>query len=605
MIGLLAGAIVAQAALAGPATVSPVRFRSSSPREVFCRGVVLGEDVVTARHCVEQAASRSGVVIEGLSPPRLLSSEDVQRLVEGGFSSKSASFPNDYNVFSISGDNRPTPVSSIEAYFNARNVGEPIAIGDVGGSLSKCVIRAVCGSNFFYSCGRPTRPGWSGSPIYSRNGSRTLVGIHTNEGTRYGRLRLHQGTTIQSIVGRSSALFESSDQYGDEVARTAKFAHHRSAICARIDPQVSGSSPLENRELSSGRLIHALATLDANTVLAADISPRAPAMCIAERRYGWAQWRCRPSSYIFANRVNTLEPLGGNSIAIGESEIRLADRSFYNPSVASAGVTLARLLRSEDGPRLMPSRRVLSTVGSVYAVRRVGPDLLVGGERGVCVIGDTDDCTPICAQMPCGSPGGSDEWRVNGVLALTDRKAVAVGRDYAGTSPFPTIKWYSRTETGWRQLAGTPDPRELIALATNVRNRTGGMQFKAPLLIGSTLIVFGSDGGAYVAEPNKTPRKIPIRNLWRVSRTDNREGVLEEAVRDAVILPDGDIGIASSDGATHILRPIFDGASLSTLQGDQALTVFDQGVMTTQIVAAGADLLVRTQDGAVDLVRRR
>jgi len=225
----------------------------------------------------------------------------------------------------------------------------------------------------------------------------------------------------------------------------------------------------------------------------------------------------------------------------------------------------------------------------------VGEDIIAGGQDGACVIvAGSTKCAPVCTHAGCSR---GDDWRINGLLLLGSDSILAVGSDVQGRRPIPMARWYRHETEGWRQIGEIGPADVLLKLANGVPNRRTGMQLKAPVEIGGRIFAFGSDGAAYEIRLNEAPKAIPIESLWRIPELGRDRLRLEDAVRDAVMIGPTRVAVAASDGAMHVLK--FNG---SAFIGDQALTVFDRGIWTTELALARDTLLVRSQDGNVSIV---
>ncbi|MCT8002795.1 hypothetical protein NZL82_13015 [Sphingomonas sanguinis] len=560
----------------------------------------------TARHCLAEIvdghlAKGEAVYVVSSDGQQLITPDAARNLYAAPFSSQSTSFQSDFVVFSILDLGSPLPVLGISGRLAKASVGQKVVINRGDGKHAGCVIRDVCGSSFFYSCSPATVEGWSGSPVMTRGADAQLLGIHSAAAPIRGVRgeKISQGVSSQTILGRSSGLFGTSEEFGNEIARSRKYAHSWSGGCSKLAPAVRAGSPLSSRVVEREALFTAMVALSPKELLSASIKYKNAEFCLLTANSNWTKWRCTPNKTPFAGRINTLASLSDARIAIGEALLppRFRTTAMTQDDVAG-GVSVGRILISNETPKLQIEHRVSIQLGSVYAIQAVSGGLLVGAENGACFLGNDDkQCTPICLSSPCTK---SDEWRVNGLVLISDDLVVAVGRDMQEGRAYPTAKWLRRFGSNWRQTAGLDSRASLIKLAERVPNRRAGMQFKAPVRLGTDIVVFGSDGAGYRIFPGKVPIKIPIQRLWKIETPDTRRDEVEDAVRDAIVLKNGLLAIAASDGAVHILAPRSE--SVLRLEGDQNLSVFDRGIWATELAELDGALFARTQDGNIHYI---
>ena len=404
--------------------------------------------------------------------------------------------------------------------------------------------------------------------------------------------------TAAAVLGRSSALFESGEAFSSTVARNRAFAHRWQPGCETSNPATSSRSTLGvDTPVRTGGMLHGMTVLPGGRLLAADIARPGTSLCLLSPRGGRAAWSCTPNPAPTANRVNVIEQAPGGMLAFGEARLTGHHAKPGDPPEhVAGGVSIVSVRVAGDRAEAAYRERIVSPIGGVYALRRMGRDLVAGGDDGVCVISNAaGQCRRICAADACTA---SDPWRVNGLLPLGPDRLLAVGSDHRGSSVVPAFKVYERERDRWRQAAigylGAVVREATAALAT----RRTGLQLKAPVLVRGHAVVFGSDGAAYLVDGARITTRIPIVNTWRVEGVDTRRDTLEDAVRDAVVLPNGMLAVASSDGCVRLLLLETSNGALA-LRADQDLTVFDRGLWMTELALSGTDLYARSQDGAV------
>lgn len=591
------------------ASFQAVSFRADRATAApFCHGVTIGGNVLTARHCLAEAVDHylsngRDVYLVSAGGSRRIPALAASKLYASSFSSQSSSFETDFVAFSESALSTPVPTPGITSVLASPRGIKRVVIDGGDGQRASCKIRDVCGSTLFYTCSPATDRGWSGSPIFSDEQPSRLIGIHTAAAPIVAPdgEKISQGTSLLTVLGRSSSLFGTAEEFGDAIARTRKFAHGWSKGCDALSPPVRSGSPLETRPVPREALFSAM-TFWEDALLAADIERAHPELCMLSARTGWRTWQCAANPSLFADRINKMIHLPGDRLALGEAFLpahrrRPADSAEF----IAGGVSFARIAVSDKGPIITVERRIPTPFGSVYALQAIKNEVLAGGENGICSIANGNGaCTLICKSAICTK---ADEWRVNGLLLLDSVTVLAVGRDMSAGRSYPMAKWYRREAEGWRQIAALGPQTLLIKLSASLANRRTGMQLKAPVLVFDQAVAFGSDGSAYRLAAGQPPQRLAIRRLWKIHSQDTDRDQMEDAVRDAVRLSSGYIAIAASDGAVHLLRP--NAGTTLAFDGDQGLTVFDRGIWTTELAQSKDALFVRAQDGNIHYIDLR
>jgi len=571
--------------------------------------VRIGGNVLTARHCLAEAVGHylsngRDVYLVSADGSRRIPALAATKLYASPFSSQSSSFEVDFVAFSDSALSTPVPTPGIISVLASPRGIKRVVIDGGDGYRTSCRIRNVCGSSLFYTCSPATDGGWSGSPIFSDEQPAQLIGVHTAAAPILAPdgEKISQGTSLLTVLGRSSSLFGTAEEFGDAIARTRKYAHGWSKGCNALSPPVRRGSPLETRPVPREALFSAMTFWKEDTLLAADIERAHPELCMLSARSGWRTWKCAANPSPFADRVNKLIHLSGDSLAIGEALLPPhRRRPTDSAAFVAGGVSFGSVVVSDKGPVLSVERRVPTPFGSVYALQAIKNEILAGGENGICAISTHNGiCKPICKSAICTK---ADEWRVNGLLLLDPLTVLAVGRDMAAGRAYPMAKWYRRGADGWSQIAALGPQPVLIRLSKSLANRRTGMQLKAPVLVRNQAVAFGSDGGAYRLAVGQPPQRLAIRRLWKVHSPDTDRDQVEDAVRDAVRLSSGYIAIAASDGAVHLLRQ--NAGTSVAFEGDQGLTVFDRGIWTTELAQWNDVLFVRAQDGSIHYIDLR
>lgn len=595
---ILAAASAPDAALAAGHPVAepvilPLTFHQGSKKGfIFCRGLAIGPNALTARHCVREAQrvldDKNQAFIRYGNHIIKLDRARVAKMVNASFAAQSASVSVDFNLFALDDLGPPKPLAAMPRLV-ARPIPNQAIVLDAGtNAMTTCRVVVVCGSSFSYKCNAEPSKSWSGSPIWSDGDKTNLLGVHLGEASS----GFSKAAAALTIVGRSSALFATPEGFSDAVARSPAYAHRLDATCDAVDPSVTSTSKLKVRTIKAPRgMVHGLAATDEGQLLAVTITG-VPLICALDGASN--AWRCLANPIATSQRINAVTPWNGG---YAYAEARLQPRDYASVTsldLREGGISSVVFDRADRKPAVS-SPRIVSTVGGLLSLTAIGPDLVGAGEKGVCVLAaGSTQCKRLCIDPTCKN----EDWRVNGVTALGNNAFLAAGSDHKGRAIIPAFKRFDRTATGWRQTGGELGA-DIDASILAIGGRRTGLQLKAPVVMeDGTQLLFGSDGAAYEVRGARVVSRVPIRNSWMAEGVDHSRDVIEDAIRDAVPLPGNLVAVASSDGCIRFLK-LERELGRPALQAAQDLTVYDRGIWITELERVGTFLYARAQDGGV------
>ena len=573
-----------------------LQFRTGGAKgPVVCRGLAVGDNAMTVEHCLKQARSSTQLrTLTFRGEAIALDREKLKALTKNGFSSRFGGQILDFAVFSLKTLGPPDPVPDLLAQIAAPILDAPLVVSGPDGKEAQCKVVARCGNYISYTCGETKPlPGWSGSAVWTNTKPRKLLGFHVGPDDKND----HKAALAQSVLGRSSALFISSENFSKLVAREKRFQFQWDNECAVRQRSTSSDSDVTiDQPILSQGIMHGLSKLEDGRLLGADIANRT--LCTLSATDSWTRWTCSKNSAPTANRINKILPLGGDTFAAAEAQLDKNDFPALDDNERAGSISIISVKASGQSLSIIPGRRIISSVGGVYVLKNAGNEIVVGGDDGVCIVGTMrTSCEKICDVSGCQRDG---DYRVNGVAVLSPTSFIAVGYDYG--EAVPAFRLYRRDSRGWTQTNVGFLGAEIRASVNRLVNRRNGLQLKAPVVVQGKTIVFGSDGAAYEVIGANIKRRVPIEGLWDDASTDQASTQLEDSVRDAVVLRNGMIAVSSSDGCIRLLtvEPKVGGSWV--LKASLKRTVFNRGIWITELEPLGNSLFARAQDGTLSRI---
>ena len=550
----------------------------------FCHGLQSDRYVVTAGHCLDdmlvhfsneklQARLGSGETVD-LPIARMRAVHDSE------YAAAMRSFDNDFVVLSLDAESRrPTDIPIASSMVRAHE-GEQVEIFSDSVERRTCWVDKVCGSELFYSCSPAPVGGMSGSGIWAtRSGRPVLVGIHTREEGRG-----FHGTDIPTVLGRSSFLFPSTARFSAVFARERRFAYGWGPSCT---PRAPFAVEVVNRSVTgvaNDAGFHAL-LVDGSDLLSADLNNGN----ICTFHVGAASTRlvgCARMTIGKPDQVNAFAALPDGMVAIGEAEKKCQDVAAGGCDYdrASGAIVVVDWNRATGVLGAIVRRRIKVPIKSVRVLARIGPDLVAGGEEGVCVVaGD------LCVRL-------QDRWRVNGLLRLSDNRFLAVGQYQVMKEPIrPHCRWYDKAGSTWSRSGSCKPGEAIMTMASRFGAQGRELSFKAPILVDGRVLVFSSDGQAYRLEAGQAP--LPVEVVGAVGFRALGSTQLDDGVRDAARLSADLFAVGANDGGVHFIQAR--GADRKLV--DYVLP--NRGLWITALATGPDWLALLSTDGNLSIVR--
>jgi hypothetical protein len=533
-----------------------------------CRGTLVGNFVLTARHCISDlkwSLNRSIRAYVDKQELRLLNVKNPAE-VNGSGAVRSALFdfvfletdlPASKSIMSA-----PIPQSAL--------FGKSVKILKADGDLATCTVTDVCGAAFYLGNCQPSHPakGWSGSGIWLDQSEPAFAGVLTdidNQITDHGA----RATGIWTIVGRSSFLL-GEKLYYETFRRNKKYQY------------LTEGPSCEARRI--GRLKIDRLT-EGNATASAPLRVDYRTIVYADNFYGnLVVYDVIDSRVLSATpipddpaRLKVTYPIRSNAIwRLSDNEFAIAQSG---PVGEPGGIQPFRLdLASPQPIPIFSARRTTSVGHTVLSVAKVGEQILIGGEDGICRL-TTLSCDRLSANL----------WSVLAIINIRPDRAIAIGRDFSGRGKaairFPAFSEVTVTSDGANLGA--------ITLVRDAPNQ----QFNVGAKFGDLFIAFGSNGAAFDISTPKY-RRIIVDGLY------NDSDRIEDSIRGAVFLDDKHLGIVGTDGGFRILSASLMRRRLQ-LSAQNTVSANDLAVSLSGLALDRQWAVTATQDGSLLRIRCR